>query len=930
MPGTPIVRPGYLLGDTSLVVYFNADVVDGDPTSWARWWATVRDVESGTEQRSAELGKIDLNKCVDPAKYCRSFGAAEGWVLDPERKYTVTVTVVDGDVEMSSNESVAAQPRKVVNPPSIPASQAVGCGCATVLGTTARAQAFRGTMVNTGTGTFQRVEEDFSMPSFGIPFRHARYYSSGNTAQGMFGVGWSSSYDMRIVAADNGAARVRAEDGAEAVYTGGADGTYEAPAGVRAKLTKTTDGWQLVPPDRRVLRFDSTGKLLSIRNARGQGVTLAYTADGLISTITDAGGRVVKFDVRADLKLVRQITMPDGRYIQFDYEGNRLLKVQDARHYTSSYTYNAGGRLESIIDPRGGRHIFNEYDATGRVIRQTDPEGAVTKFEWVADKQEATTTDPDNVAIVDGYRDNVLLWSRNKNNDIVNTRYDGKLQKSLVVDPKGNQEESTFDPAGNPATRKAPEPFNFVQKSEFDDRSNLTSYTDGRNKTWTYTYNEFNELTSQKDPAQKTGYEYVYDNKGQVVERKDPRGKVTVYTYDNDGNRTSETSPTGRKTVMEYDKTGRMISVVDPRGTVTGANPDNYRTRYTYDEENQVVEVRQPRKNGVLKTTRDELGNVSVVTDPLSGNTLYTYDKAGRTTLVKDPVGNTTATAYTPGGRQKSITVNPGELNLTTSWVYDDRGRVESETAPLGNADPAQAEAYTSRFVYDFNGNLVQADRPYGSEGKRLKVDTTFDELDRPKGQLDQMDRSTSVRYDNNGNVVGMTNEKGEELSSSFDDANRRTGSTTKSGGQNAGIEYDEVGNPVKQTTPTGGVITWKYDDNGRPVAITEPRGNLPGNNPDDYTTKYTYDLAGNPETSTDPLGNVTRATYDENNRVVAQTDANNHTTKFAGSSNRTGPTRTNPPRRSSTSTTTWVGRSASNSAATGRPTRTATTPRTN
>ena len=66
-------------------------------------------------------------------------------------------------------------------------------------------------------------------------------------------------------------------------------------------------------------------------------------------------------------------------------------------------------------------------------------------------QQEATTTDPDGVAIVDGYRDNVLLWSRNGNNDIVNTRYDGKLQKNLVVDPKGNQEESTFDPAGNPA-----------------------------------------------------------------------------------------------------------------------------------------------------------------------------------------------------------------------------------------------------------------------------------------------------------------------------------------------------------------------------------------------------------------------------------------------------------------------------------------------
>ncbi|MCA2213285.1 polymorphic toxin-type HINT domain-containing protein [Jidongwangia harbinensis] len=885
-PSAPIVRPGFLLGDTSLVVYFNADVDDGDPTSWARWWATVRDVESGAEQRSADLDKADLSRCSYPAEFCRSFGAADGWVLDPAREYTVTITVVEPEGEVSSGESAKARPRTVVNPPSVPAGQAVGCGCATVLGTTVRAQAFRAQMVNTGTGAFQRVEQDFAMPSYGIPFRLARYYSSGNTSQGMFGTGWSSSYDISVVAADNGAARVRAEDGAEAVYTGGADGSYQAPAGVRAKLTKVSDGWQLVPPDRRVLRFDAAGKLISIKNARGHGVTLAYTAQGVIDKITDAGGRVADFEARADLRLVTKVTLPDGRAVQFDYEGNRLLKVQDARRYTTTYGYDTAGRLATVVDARGARQLLNEYDAAGRVGRQTDAENAVTTFAWNAAEQQATTTDPDGVVVVDGYRDNVLLWSRNGNNDIVNTRYDGKLQKSLVVDPKGNQEETTFDPAGNPQSRTAPEPFSFTQTSDFDDRGNLKTFTDGRNQKWVYTYNEFNELTSQRNPEQKSGYRYEYDTKGQVVKRTDPRDKATTYEYDADGNRLSETSPTGRKTVMTYDRTGRMTSVVDPRGTVSGVNPDQYRTRYTYDEENAIVEVRQPGKQAPYRKTLDELGQVVVETDPLSGSRHTTYDKAGRPTLVKDAVGNTTATAYTPAGRRKSITVNPGELNLTTSWTYDSTGRVATEVAPLGHAKPDQAELFTSRFHYDFNGNLVQADRPYGSDGKRAKVDTAFDALDRPNEQVDQLDRKTSVRYDNAGNVVGMTNENGEDLASTFDGANRRTGSTTESGGANAGIEYDEAGNPVRQTTPTGGVVTWKYDDDGRPVAITEPRGNLDGNNADDYTTRYSYDRAGNPETVTDPLGNVTRQTYDANDRLIAQVDANGHTTRLGYNDN--------------------------------------------
>jgi YD repeat-containing protein len=245
------------------------------------------------------------------------------------------------------------------------------------------------------------------------------------------------------------------------------------------------------------------------------------------------------------------------------------------------------------------------------------------------------------VVVVDGYRDNVLLFSRNANNDVVNTRYDGKLQKNLVVDPKGNQEETAFDSSGNPRTRTAPDPFSFTQTSDFDDRGNQTTFTDGRGQKWIYTYNEFNELTSQRNPEQKSGYRYEYDGFGQVVKRTDPRDKATVYQYDADGNRTAEITPTGRKTTMSYDKTGRMTSVVDPRGTVPGADADDYRTKYAYDGENQIVEMRRPGKSP-QRWTFDELGQLVVETDPLGGDMIYTYDKAGRPTVVKDPVGNVT------------------------------------------------------------------------------------------------------------------------------------------------------------------------------------------------------------------------------------------------------------------------------------------------
>lgn len=878
LPGKPIVRPGFLLGDTSLVVYWNADVNEGDPTSWGRWFATVTDTETGAEQRTAELKQADLSRCYSPAELCRSFGAADGWVLDPARTYTVTVTEITADgTEQTSAPSAPAHPRRTEDVPAIAAAQVVGCGCSTVLGPTVTAQALRGATVNTATGQYLRVERDFVLPSYGIPFNHARYYSSGNTATGMFGPGWSSSYDIRITAAGNGAVRVRAEDGSEAVYQAQADGGYQAPAGIRAELSRDGTGWKLVPPDKRVLAFDAGGRLLSIKNARGLGITLAYSSAGPLSTVTDASGRVVRFEFRTDLRLITKITLADGRSTQFDYQDGRLLKTQDPRNNVTTYGYDAGGRLAEITDARGAKLIRNTYDANGRVVQQLDPEDGKTTFDWKPVEQIATTVDPDGVAIRDGYKNNVLIFSQNAGNDTVNHRYTGKLNKNLVVDPKGNQEETKFNEGGDPVARTAPEPFSFTEVNSFDDRHNVTAVKDGRGNTWKYKYNQFNEMIAQSDPKQGTGYEYTYDDKGQVTSRKDPRGKITKYEYDAYGNRTAEVAPTGRRTEMTYDSTGRMLSVVDPRGTVAGANKDAYRTRYTYDQMSQIVETLQPGQAQPSRVTYDELGNIVISTDPLSNSSRYTYDKASRLVEVKDPIGNVTATAYSAGGRRVAVTDGEGDK---TSWTYDANGRVATETSPRGNVAGADAALFTSVFHYDYNGNLIRTDRPYGSGGQRVEVDTAFDPLDRPTEQADQFKHGTKVGYDNNGNVVSMTNERGEKLENVYDEANRRTGSSGPGTGA-ADIQYDEAGNVTRQTSPTGGVTTTSYDDDGRVAAVTEPRGNVAGADPADYTTKYGYDLAGNPSSVTDPLGNVTRTGYDALGRPTTATDANGKVTRF-------------------------------------------------
>jgi len=61
------------------------------------------------------------------------------------------------------------------------------------------------------------------------------------------------------------------------------------------------------------------------------------------------------------------------------------------------------------------------------MARQIDTMGNVTRFEW-------DVTDADNVVVVrDGYRGNVLIYSRRGAGDTDNHRYDASLNRKLAT-----------------------------------------------------------------------------------------------------------------------------------------------------------------------------------------------------------------------------------------------------------------------------------------------------------------------------------------------------------------------------------------------------------------------------------------------------------------------------------------------------------------
>ncbi|XVU27708.1 polymorphic toxin-type HINT domain-containing protein [Actinoplanes sp. CA-054009] len=859
-----LLRPGFTIGDTSLVVYFNlAD------ESFESWRADLFDVDTGTKQESVTLGRdaLETSKCEQPRKYCKSLGAAEGWSLDPGRQYFVTLTGLYPDGEVPSAASDQAAPRTTIDPPAVPDRQAAGCGCSAALGMTGASQAVRGSGVNTGTGAYTRAEEDLALTSFAVNFLSTRGYSSINTGASALGPGWAWAYDMRVAAVEGGVL-VRAEDGSDTLFAADGDG-YVRPPGVRSTLRKAGDGWELVTLTNIVYAFDAQGRLVSILNPRSQGLRFAYGEATI--TVTDASGH--KAVAKIAEGRIASIHLEDGRYVAYWYTNGLLTKVRDARGEIWQYRYDAGGRLSTVIDPYRVTTVTNEYAADGRMARQLDALGAATTFEWNAGKQEARTVDADNVVVWDGYKGNVLLYTQRGNGETNTHRYDGKLNRNLVVNGNANQHETQYDAAGNPIEQWAPQR-RFSEKTGYDARNNPTSHVDANGEKWIDEYNEFDELVKSTDPEGHTILN-AYDDRGLPVSTTDPRGKVTRYENIPAGERNSGLaaaviSPEGRRSASQYDKTGRLIVSIDPRKNVT---------RQTYDEQDRPVAVLSPEKSHPALSIYDASGRLARTTSPEGVSTSYSYYPTGQLKVTATE-RVTTRVTYTAAGRRLTSAVDmKDQPDLITSWAYNVKGLTESVTSPRGNVPGANKADFTTTYVYDANDNPIQIRRPYPG-GQVVVKDIAVDDLDRTVSTKDELGKTSGFDRANTGEVKSVTDSLGRKTSMTYDRTGRQTG-ITDSGGAESKTEYDAAGNKIKSISATGGVTTYEYDGDGLLTAVTEARGNVAGADKEKFTTHFEYDASGNRTKLIDPLDQETIYRYDGANRMTSTTDANGNTTRY-------------------------------------------------
>lgn len=595
-----------------------------------------------------------------------------------------------------------------------------------------------GDPVNTLTGAFDDHTSDLALTGIGVPFSFERSYASNDGDAGRLGPGWRDSYSAFLVVDPGGDVTLHGENGQIIHYTKQVDGSFAgASPGVRSTLAAAGGGYDLTRHDQVVYHFDANGRLASMRDRNGNGLTFSYDGSAQLTQITDASGRQITLSYDGSGLLSEVATpAPDSRSVGYGYTNGRLTSVTDVRGKTWTYAYDGGGRLASLQDPNGHYRYRNTFDQTsGRLTEQLDALDNKTTYGWSDATQTATVTDAADKQWKDVYKNGALVERIDPLARKTYFGYDDDLNLSLHIDPRSNRTSMDYDLRGNLVRRTAAHPLSYVETWKYDGKNDVTGFTDRRRNTTSYEYDAAGNLTKKTGPdpdgsgplaAPVTSYGRDAAGTGLPTSLTDPRNKTTSYVYNGSGDLTSATTPLWNKTSYGYDGAGRLTSVVEARGNVTGANPADYTTTYTYDAAGHRLSEQDALGN---ETTfgYDDAGNLKTVTravgTPRAQTWSYDYNAADERVKETAPDNTTSQAEYDARGH---VTRTTSALSRATSYGYDDAGQLTSLVTPRGNVTGADASAFTWSYRYDGDGNVAAVVDPTGGE-----TDYTYDAVNR-------------------------------------------------------------------------------------------------------------------------------------------------------------------------------------------------------
>lgn len=539
---------------------------------------------------------------------------------------------------------------------------------------------------------------------------------------------------------------------------------------------------------------------------------------------------------------------------------------------------------------------YSNYDGFGNAwtATETGPSGASrvkyyhfnnadASTMWIVNQQSYEFYNGFNHTLIMDATHNVLFDTKAD----VTTAYTYNLDGTVAtMTPPGNA-EYIYDAYGNPTLNSTPystvyglsmrgiplteaQPDGINISRIVDNAGDITSETNGNNKTTGYTYDGLNRLTSITHPINNpVSIGYGPNSKTAT------RGLLAEdTTYDGFGRPTS-VSLGGILTTYQYDALGRMTFKSNPNSTAG--------TSYSYDEIGRVIKVTFADGSSKIttyaslkKTVKDENGNSTTYNYYAYGDpdqsfltSITTPDPAANITIVRDDLDH--VSSVTQAGVTRSYVIYPNgylyvETNPESGTTVYGRNEAGSMTYRLAGAVMVAPNAYTGTqtvYTYDHHNRLTQVDAPtstfftsiantYSNTHKLLS--SSYTGVATPS--------TRSFTYDDNDNLLTdniLVDAYNLSVGYSYNGNDQISTITYPISGQTVTVTPDVLGRP---TAVSGYVTNATYWDSGQVKQITYQNGAVSsyGQNarlwPDSFSTQssavalisssYTYDLVGN------------------------------------------------------------------------------------
>lgn len=409
----------------------------------------------------------------------------------------------------------------------------------------------------------------------------------------------------------------------------------------------------------------------------------------------------------------------------------------------------------------------------------------------------------------------------------------------------------------------------------------------------------------------------VRDASGEVKGVVDANGRV-LYTLHYEGGLITEVRDyplaglagdlPARRVQYRYNAGHRLSEVIDVRGNVT---------RYGYDRSGRIIQItdaegrieRLAYKDGVVSQHTAADGGVTdyafsyddvnkqfnaKITGPqtAAGRRVeeQTHNRIGK--LVRQVVNGRTdlEMQYDSGARIEQSTnargfkssVQRNEFEQVTR-VTDTAGASVRTTYSAIHLQPTERvdqEGYRTSYRYDDLGNLLGITQAAGTAQQR-QIELTRNTL----GQITQVrfvgrteangvvtpDATWIGDYDEQGQLRQITDPEGHQHQLQFNRAGHLLRYTNPLG-QSTVYEVDAAGQNVKETNALGHSRVLAYDKVGNLTTVTGPG---------QYTWSGAYDAMNRAISSTNAVGGISRSDYDAQGNLVKETDADGRSSQI-------------------------------------------------